>query len=35
MGIKIAEITKGINKYYRVVINSSNGEKAWTQPILL
>ena len=27
--------TKGINKYYRVVISSSNGEKAWTQPILL
>ena len=27
--------TKGINKYYRIVISSSNGEKAWTQPVFL
>ena len=27
--------TKGIKKYYRVVISSSQGTKAWTQPILL
>tara|TARA_B110000438_G_scaffold60718_1_gene60926 strand:- start:7508 stop:8437 length:930 start_codon:yes stop_codon:yes gene_type:complete len=27
--------TEGIKNYYRVVINSSNGEKAWTQPVIL
>ena len=27
--------TKGMKKYYRVVISSSQGTKAWTQPILL